>query len=397
MARPLPLAAYLALRGADDPKRPAPDYPAPAAGVTIWAVCTTDAMVEKAKILEQALTADGDPITLLRTCLTGDDHTGCTTMPRGRQEVQRFLQHWKPSLTIWFGDHIDPLILSQIQLAAIPVILAEASQTLPQSHDRHWIPGLTRAVLGMFKRVFAVDDAAKMALFQAGLPASRISVVGEIEKAIDSLPYNEGERRDFAETVGTRPIWLSAETSLAELPALARAHHQASRRSHRLLLIVALREPQTAPDVRDAFRAEGYEVAVRTDGEDVSDATQIYIVDGGSELGLWYRASPVTYLGETLNGQPHRHPFEAAALGTALVYGPNIDPFQSEVTALESAGGSMAVASADGLGDAVEQLLAADKVAQIVHAAWDVTTRGADVVQHIAQWIHAELDAQGGR
>ena len=55
----------------------------------------------------------------------------------------------------------------------------------------------------------------------------------------------------------------------------------------------------------------------------------------------------------------------------------------------------MPVTSAAELGEAVETLLSADKVAQMAHAAWDVTTQGADVAQKVAALIHARLDMRG--
>lgn len=393
MARSLPLSAYLALRGADDPKRVQQDYPAPPDGAIIWAVCDTPQMQHKAALLKQALVADGDQITMV--CTTVNPAQDSIAMPKGRREVKRFLSHWKPSLVLFLGDFLDPLVIHQVHEARVPLVLAEASQAVAKATDRNWIPGLTRAVLGLFDMIFATDQIAASALEQAGATPDQIKSVGQIEASPPILPYNEGERRDFAETVGTRPVWLAAATSLREIDMLARAHHQASRRSHRLLMLVALRDPAEWQDVTEALQSKNFDVAVRMQDQDVSDATQIYVVDGKDDLGLWYRASPVTYLGETLNGQPQRHPFEAATLGTALVYGPNTAPYDTEIKSLVAAGGCMAVRTADGLGDAIELLLSADKVAQMAHAAWDVTTRGADTMQKMAALIQVHIDASG--
>ena len=50
------------------------------------------------------------------------------------------------------------------------------------------------------------------------------------------------------------------------------------------------------------------------------------------------------------------------------------------------------IGSADTLGPTVESLLAPDKAAMMAHAAWDVTSRGADVTNQIVALIRQRLE-----
>ncbi len=313
MARSLPLSAYLALRGADDQKRTPSAYASRPRGTVIWAICSNSAMLEKAAIIEQALLADGDQIHIVKTSPANGDPNAPT--PQGRREIQGFLDHWKPALALFIGDTLDPLLISHVKTAGIACFLVEATAAASRASDRHWIPGLTRAVLNLFEVIVTVDDPAKRALLQIGATPTRVQALGIIEASMPVLPYHETERQDFARTVGTRPVWLAAETGLTEIEVLARAHHQASRRSHKLLLIIALRNPDECDAVADVLRESGFDVAIRNRDQDIVESTQIYVVDGGDELGLWYRAAPVSYLGETLRDMPHRHPCQSTTAG----------------------------------------------------------------------------------
>jgi 3-deoxy-D-manno-octulosonic-acid transferase len=93
-----------------------------------------------------------------------------------------------------------------------------------------------------------------------------------------------------------------------------------------------------------------------------------------------------------LDGDGCRDPFEAAALGSAVLYGPQVAPFQRHAGRLNAAGASRLLRSGADLGLAVETLLAADKTAELAHAAWDVTSRGATVTNRIAALIQLRLE-----
>jgi 3-deoxy-D-manno-octulosonic-acid transferase len=130
-------------------------------------------------------------------------------------------------------------------------------------------------------------------------------------------------------------------------------------------------------------------VAERADGAEPEDSTQVYLADGTSEMGLWLRLAPLVLLGGTLpGGAGGRNPYEAAALGSALLRGPVLAPHAEAWARLDAAGATRAVQNGAELGRAVDSLLAPDRVATMAHAGWDVATRGAEVSNRIADLIH---------
>src|SRR5690606_34411413 len=122
----------------------------------------------------------------------------------------------------------------------------------------------------------------------------------------------------LAQTIGPRPVWLAAEVPVDELPDVIAAHRQASRTAHRLLLILAPARAEDMEDMAKALREAGFRTALRWDGEEPDEEVEVYLAGGPAEIGLWFRLASITYLGGTLTGGATRHPFEAAALGTAI-------------------------------------------------------------------------------
>jgi len=227
------------------------------------------------------------------------------------------------------------------------------------------------------------------------MEGSRIEVTGPMQIGLNVPSCNEKERREMAALLGTRPVWLAADVPMAELDAVATAHRQASRRAHRLCLILVPANPADAVEMAAQLRRDGTTVTCRSESTDPDEATQIYLVENNAELGLWYRLAPITYLAGTLAGQGGRSPLEPAGLGSALLHGPLTAPHSADYERLASAGASRAVRSTVDLGNAVEVLLAPDKAAAMAHAAWDVTSSGAAVVNRIADLIRERIDRLG--
>ena len=300
--------------------------------------------------------------------------------------------HWQPVLGVWVKGDLDPLLLAEMSNADIPLIFVDASAEGLDDVAGKWVPGAMRSILSQFEAVLALDQNAADRLIHAGTPPEKLLVTGAMEDCAPTLPCNEEERSEIARAIGARPVWMAAAVSLNECSDIADAHKVASRRAHRLLLIVVPKRREMAAHIAKSIGDRGLHVALRSDEPDPSEMTQVYVIDTEEELGLWYRITPITFLGGTLSGGGCRDPFEVAALGSAVLYGPQVAPFQRHAARLNAAGASMLIRSGSDLGPAVESLLAADKAAELAHAAWDVTSRGATVTNRIASFIQLRLE-----
>jgi 3-deoxy-D-manno-octulosonic-acid transferase len=394
MARSLKIAAYVAglRRGSPDKShRPFPERPD---GAIVWARCSAPDQLTAIETLQRKLAEDADAIQIISTVSEWDASlTGrALPEPKGKDAIRAFLAHWQPMLAIWVRGDLDLVLLDAIHSASVPSILVNASGDGIDHVAGGWVPGAIRSLLFAFDTILAVDSAAAERLIGAGSPQSRIVVTGAMEDCGKVLPCDEGDRRAISAAIGTRPVWLAAAARSNECEALCRAHQEAGRRAHRLLLIVAPDTPNSAPQIADEMRRFGFHVTLQSEKPEPSEPTQVFVVDTECDLGLWYRIAPVTYLGGTLYGGGCRDPFEPAALGSAVLYGPHVAPYQRHAARLNAAVASRLIRSADTLGPTVESLLAPDKAAAMAHAAWDVTSRGADVTNQIVALIRQRLE-----
>jgi 3-deoxy-D-manno-octulosonic-acid transferase len=402
MARSLSLAALRALRrgGLAPAALPAPPRPQ---GPLVWAHVDDAARIGPLVALADRMAAEGDSFHLLVTAPdipantpAGQRSTLLPAPPDQAIAVAAFLAHWQPDLMLWSGGHFRPLLLSAaMELPGLRLrLLLDAAAPALTADGLGWLPGAVRALASGFDRAFVRDAAAAQRLRRLGLDSDRIEVTGLLDTLPPVLSCNDRERRDLAQTLAARPVWLAAGFAGSELPDLVAAHRSAIRSAHRLLLIAVPRAPEDIAAATTAFRDAGFPLAQRVEGEEPHEATQVYLADSIGELGLWYRLAPITFAGSTLpgSGGGSRPPHEPASLGSALIHGPETAPHGPSYQRLARAGAVRLVRGGADLGQTVESLLAPDRAAAMAHAAWEVTTEGVEVANRLADLIHEALE-----
>jgi 3-deoxy-D-manno-octulosonic-acid transferase len=394
MATSLTIAAYLAGLGSGHHKSgviaPAPRPE----GTVIWVRCSDRDQLNAVASLQRKLTAHGDPLHFVTTVpeLTRRDARRALPQPIGRAETKEFLDYWQPVMSIWVGGDLDTRLLAELRNANVRNMMVDATADGLDKISGRWVPGAMRSLLNQFEAILALDEAHAERLVRAGASKDVTIVTGAMEDCAPALPYSETERTEVVAFLESRPVWLVANAHPDEAVALAKAQKEASRRAHRLLMIAVPNDIRLVAPLCASLEAIGLNVALRSETDRLLDSHQVYLVDTEEEMGLWYRISPLSYIGGTLAGSGCSDPFEAITLGSAVVYGPQVAPFQKNANRLNAAGGAVLIRNASDLGGAVERLLAADKAAAQAHVAWDVATQGANVTNRIAAYIQLRLE-----
>ncbi len=134
------------------------------------------------------------------------------------------------------------------------MFLLNARMSMASHQNWRWLPGISRAVLRSFGKIFVQDDQTAFRLRRLGAARDTLEVTGSLKAASGALPHDEAERQRLAEILKTRPVWLAASTHPGEEKAAAQAHRLALKTSHRMLLIIAPRHPERAPEIAAQLR-----------------------------------------------------------------------------------------------------------------------------------------------
>ncbi len=395
------LAAYLALTSFSEKPALPGQWDERPAGPVIWIWCNSADDLALARTVSGQFRAEHEEATFLITFPSTEGLEAAAneillSLPKpGRLLLRSFLDHWMPDALLWARGGLDPKALVETDTLGIERILIDARASGIKPHRGGWIPRLIRPLVSKLDLIFAADEAAKTAAVRAGYPADRVEVLGPIQEALAILPYSEVSRAKLSAALATRPVWCALDVSLEKAPMIATAHKRVSRRAHRLVLLL-VPDAETDPiQLGEKMREAGFDTLMQTEGKDPTNATQILVAQGAGEPGLWARLSPVTFLCGTLDTGPSRHPFEIASLGSALIHGPRTGDYADAFAQLLSAGASVQIQSDDDLVTALDELLAVDRSAEIVVAAWDVTSKSAAVTNRVTETLRGALEKAG--
>jgi len=352
----------------------------------VWARCATSADAAVIAALDARLRATGEDVAFAVTT---------QIQPEGRRAIRAHLEKLDPMLLLWIGGPLDTAALAEAWDMDVPVVVIDLNKTALDGIVSRWFPSRGRTILSQLNAVYTRDQSCADAFVAAGSPPDRTYAVGLLEDPPAVLPYIESDRRDLAEALRYRPVWLATQTEAADVTVLAAAQRHAARRSHRLLLVAVSARAEDGPELVNQFEAEGLPASLRSLTSDPEEAVQVHVVDTPAELGLWMRLATVTFAGGTLTQRAAQDPFEAAALGSVLIHGPRTAPYTARYDRLGRAGATLQVDGEAGLGRAVEALLSADRVAAMAMAGWDVTSRGAEATDRIVTLIRNRLDEAG--
>lgn len=400
MSRSLSLAAYLAYASRTGKPGVVPDIPRPE-GPVIWAHAVDTARADTLVHLAERLAQQRPDAHMLLTTsgpiperLKARGPVIWQSLPDDSiPAAEVFLGHWKPDIVLWTGGDLKPALLISADKADIPRYLVDADEPLLERPAWRWFPDMPRAILSGFDTILARSEAAARVLRRYGAPERIVSVTGPFQEGTMALDYVHAEREELAGLLRGRPIWLAAMIQLSELDTLLSAHRDTSRLAHRSLMIIVPDKLDDSAAIRATLDAQGWRYAVWSEGELPTETTQVILADTRGEMGLWYRLSPITFMGSSLVSRQYgRDPNEPAAHGSAILYGPNVGRYLNRYSRYAEAGAARIVRDTDTLAAAVQRLIAPDQAAAMAHAAWDVASKGAAVTDSILDLLLDRLD-----
>jgi 3-deoxy-D-manno-octulosonic-acid transferase len=300
--------------------------------------------------------------------------------------VRRFLDHWRPDLVLWAESEFWPNLVTESAARKVPVILVNGRVSPRSFAGWRRAPGLIRRVLAGFTLCLgqAEIDAGRLRRLGAGKAKS----VGNLKFAAPPLPADAKALDLLSAELGDRPRWLAASTHPGEETIMAAVHRRLGADRPDLLTIIVPRHPERGAAIAQTLRRGGHSVALRSAGETIAAATDIYLADTLGELGLFFRLADVVFMGKSLVPLGGQNPIEPARLGCALIHGPHMANFEDMAAQMKETGAAAEVADEAALAIAVAHLLDdADRRWASIEAAHAF----AEAEAHVLDAVVAEL------
>ncbi len=281
--------------------------------------------------------------------------------------VARFLTHFKPCVGILMETEIWPNLVHACNARAIPLYLVNARLSEKSFAGYQRVGTLSRDALRGLAAIAAQspDDARR---FEA-LGATTVSVAGNIKFDVAPSAIQRMLGEHLRESFGTRRVLLAASTREGEENLLLNNKLHELPELPETLLVLVPRHPQRFDDVAALLDQRHIPYQRRSANEPVHAQTRVLLGDSMGEMGVYYAACDVAFIGGSLLPLGGQNLIEACAVGKPVLIGPHTHNFAEATERAITAGAAVRVMDASDLQRKATALLANPKVTERMSAA----------------------------
>jgi 3-deoxy-D-manno-octulosonic-acid transferase len=266
--------------------------------------------------------------------------------------VDRFLDHFKPSLGLLMETEIWPNLVIGCHRRYIPLWLVNARLSEKSARGYARAQPLTSHTLSRLSGIAAQteNDAERF----RKLGANNISVVGNLK--FDSAHDYETNHQILPQLVNlNRPIWLAASTREGE-EALLISLLPFLRKQNALLLLVP-RHPQRFNEVAELLTSHDIVFQRRSKNLPLVADTEVLLGDSMGEMSRYFHSAQLAVMGGTLLPYGGQNLIEATAAGCPVLLGPHTFNFDAAARDAIKCGAALRVQGIEDLSILLPDLL----------------------------------------
>lgn len=252
--------------------------------------------------------------------------------------VARFLDHWQPSFALFVESDLWPNLILAGSARRIPMIVVNGRMSQRSYQRWRTAPATMATLLGQFEMCLVQSQGDADRFTALGSP--HVFNTGNLKFDVPAPPADPQKLDQVRQAVQGRPLVVASSTHPGEEDILLDAHRRLAVYFPGLLTIIVPRHPERGQQVDQLAQSSGFRAAVRSRSELPGGDTDVYVADTLGELGLFYRLSPLVFVGGSLVNHGGQNPIEPAKLGAAVVHGPHVANFADIYRALDDAGGA---------------------------------------------------------
>jgi len=318
------------------------------------------------------------------------------------QSVKRYLTHWHPDIVLICGAELPPNLIFETRRRAIPLALVNARMSARSFLIWRKFRVFVASLLNRIDVGLAQTEADAERFRALGLRSARAA--GNLKYDTAPAPADQFALARLIARIGTRPAWVADGIAPNENEIVIAAHCQLAQKFPDILTVIVPHNPKHAFELVQAAAEIGLVAGLRGGDREAAPFPDIYIAQQAEEVGLFYRAAGVVFVGRSFSDGGGKNPIGAAQLGCAILHGPEIDEFEDIFAALDNSGGGMLVFDADTLAkqlallffDKAELRAASRAAAETAETFAGAAARTIDAVApYLAQSMVAQRGEEG--
>jgi 3-deoxy-D-manno-octulosonic-acid transferase len=293
-----------------------------------------------------------------------------------------------------------PNFLAAAKRRNVPVAVVNGRMS-PRSFGRYRLLGsLVRALLSRID-LFVMQNAEYAANVRAlGADPNRVHVSGSVKYDGVIADRNNPRTRELRELLGVQPddlIWVAGSTQAPEERIALDAFMNLRERFPTLRLILVPRQRDRFDEVARLLKMGSVPFSRRSALDD--PRAPVILVDTIGELRAVWGLADVAFVGGSLDGKRGgQNMIEAAAYGSAVLFGPHVWNFKADAALLLRERAAIQVADAASLEAIVGRLLAdAEERRRLGSAAQLLVMQQQGATAHTVELLGRLLDRTGSK
>ena len=302
--------------------------------------------------------------------------------------INKFLEHWKPNLSIFIDSEIWPNLILQTNKKKIPLLLINARIT-KKSFTR-W-----KMIINFAKKIFEKFDLCIVSNKESDnflkiLGAKNTKNYGNLKFSNIKTDLNEKLDSVFLDKIKKRKIWCAASTHPTEEVLCAKSHLGVKKNYNDVLTIIIPRHIDRIKNIKKELSNLNLKIVLSSKLDQLDVDTDILLVDSYGETLKFYGISKYVFLGkslvESLINDSGQNPIEPARLGCKILHGPNVSNFTEIYGYFKKLGITREVNNSDELGLSLVEEFKGDKAKNYEIAA-KIEDYGQNILNNVIKEI----------
>tara|TARA_B110001454_G_scaffold68352_1_gene66688 strand:- start:570 stop:1775 length:1206 start_codon:yes stop_codon:yes gene_type:complete len=264
--------------------------------------------------------------------------------------TKKFLEHWKPNLSIFIDSEIWPNLILQINKKN-PLLLINGRITKKTFNRWKLAINFAKKIFEKFDLCIASNKESES--FLKILGAKNIMNYGNLKFTQSKNNLSNKLDVSFLNKIKNRKIWCAASTHSNEEILCAESHLKVKKNFNNVLTIIIPRHIDRTKKITLELSNMHLKVALYSKLDQFNENTDVLIIDSYGESLKFYNISKYVFLGKSLSKNlaidSGQNPIEPARFGCKIFHGPNVTNFIEIYEYLKTLGVTKKVNNSDEL------------------------------------------------
>ena len=241
--------------------------------------------------------------------------------------TNKFLQYWKPHVSIFVDSEIWPSMTLALKQKNIPLILLNARITKKSFNRWSKFNNFAKNIFNKITIAYPQNKETKNYLNK--FEVKKIKEIGNL-KLIENIKDRKNHINSKLNSQFKKcSVWTAASTHQNEEVFCAKTHILLKKKINNLLTIIIPRDINRVNEIIDKMQLLNLKVATHSSGLKSIQNIDIYIVDTFGETEKFFKISKSVFMGKTIAEKERggQNPLEAARHGSKIFHGPSIENF----------------------------------------------------------------------